>query len=569
MIDFLKYNLELGACIAAFTLFYHLWLRKEHFFVINRGFLLFAIFFSIITPVMSLSYPDGSTLSAASGTLLDASVHQVSTLKNNIIHMEPVIIGKSTHNHYLSIIQILSFTYLTGLAIHLMLLGWRLTRLLALISKSERIREGKYCFIVVPESDRKSYSFFHYIFIDRHLLDKQEYKPVIDHEKAHACALHSIDLIITELVIALQWFNPFVYLLRKAVIENHEFQVDRQVVRLQQNKVYYLRSLMNQWKNHHYNKLTSAFSQSLLKKRMLMLTKKKTNHLVSKAKLLAVIPLSMLLFSFFACSEKRGDQTMQKTEKEAIAFHHVTQENVGREIPESLYQKYHRKLDRKGEQILFELYSEFEGEEYPSAMVRMEKNSTYGIHLYNYGKDRTTSYIEITDTSGNSLGTQPDPGWVGWLKEKSFYLDLGMMETAPYQVTIKDSKNRSNKVVFVMTRTTSLDTVSQEKKDVYLKPEQMPVYNDNGSLADFREDVMENIEYPGQAKDENIEGMVYITFVVNEAGNIEDKEIMKGTHPLLDKAALEALDGLPGWHPGMVEGKPVKTQFTIPILFRL
>ena len=569
MTDFLKYNLELGVCLAAFTLFYHLWLRKEPFFVINRGVLLFAIIFSLLTPVISLSFTGGSTFSAASATILDASVHQVSALKNSIIQLKPVIIGQNTPGQNLNIIQILSLTYFTGLAIHLILFGWRLTRLLLLISKSEKIREDRYCFVVVPESARQSYSFFHFIFMDRKYLDKQEYKPVIDHEKAHAAALHSTDLLITELVIVLQWFNPFVYLLRKAVVENHEFQVDRTVMRSRQDEANYLRSILNQWMNHHHYKLTSAFSQSLLKKRMLMLTKRKTNHLVSKAKLLAVLPLSMLLFVIFACSEKAGDQHMQKEEKKAIAFHQVTRENIGNEIPTPLYQNYHQKLKQKGEQIVFELYSEFEGKEYPQTHVVMKKNNVYGIHLYNCGEGRTTSHIEITDTSGNPLSSEPNPDWVGWQEEKSFYLDLGMMETAPYQITVKDSKDRSNKVVLVMTLASSLDTVAREDTNVYLKPDQMPVYNGHGTLADFRDDVMKNISYPPEAKEKQIDGVVYVKFVVNEAGVIEDKEIMKGAHPLLDQAALEGLEGLPGWHPGMVEGKPVKTQFTIPILFRL
>jgi len=569
MDSFLFHNLESAVCIACFTLFYFIFLRKEHCFGINRLFLLLSMTFAVVIPLLNIQLTGHSTVSTASPGILDASFQQVSSLKENIIPLNPVVIGENSNPLTFSLIHVLSILYLTGLAIHLMLFVWRLIRLLNRIIKSEKIRDGRHCFVIIPESDSQICSFFHFIFIPQKHLNQDEYKPVVDHEKAHATALHSLDLMITEMVIVVQWFNPLAYLLRKAMVENHEFQVDREVVRSQRNKINYLQSILNQWVNHHYFKLTSAFSHSLSKKRILMLTKRKNNPLVSKAKLLAVIPLFMLLFFFFACSENSGNQTMQKEKKEAIAFHQVKQENIGKEIPKSLYESYHQKLGQKGEQILFELYSEFEGKEYPQAIVRMEKNNMYGIHLYNCEKDRTTSYIEITDTGGNSLGTQPDPNWVGWQEEKSFYLDLGMMETAPYQVTIKDSKNRSNKIVLVMTRATSLDTVGRGKNDIYLKPDQMPVYNGNGSLADFREDVMKNIEYPGQAKDENIEGMVYVTFVVNEAGNIEDKQIMTGAHPLLNQAALEGLDDLPGWHPGTAEGKPVKTQFTIPVVFKL
>jgi len=568
MNNLLFHSLETAACIAGFTLFYFIFLRKEHIFGINRLFLLFSMVFAILIPLFNIPLTPPGDLSSATTGVWDASFQQVSSIKESIIHLNPVIINNNAHHPAFSILQIAAWVYLGGAAIHFMLFAWRLIRLLSRIYKSEKIREGQNCFVIVPESENQVYSFFHFIFISRKHLNQDSFKPVIDHEKAHSAAFHSIDLMITEFVVALNWFNPFAYLLRKAMVENHEFQVDRKVVRSRHNKINYLQSIVNQWINHHCFTLTSAFSHSLSKKRILMLTKRKSGSLFSKAKVLAVIPLSLMFFFLFACSERPVNKTMQKADGQAIAFHQVTQAKVGKEIPKSLYQKYHQQLDQKGEQILLEMYSEFEGKEYASAIVRMDQYSVYGIHLYNYGSDRTTSYLEITDTSGNIVSSMPNPHWAGWLKEKSFYLDL-MTAGGPYQLTIKDSKNRLNRVVLVMTRATSLDTISRGKSDVYLKPDQMPVYNGNGSLADFREDVMKNIEYPGQAKDENIEGMVYVTFVVNQAGNIEEKQIMKGAHHLLDQAALDGLDGLPGWHPGMVEGKPVKTQFTIPILFRL
>jgi len=567
MNSFLFHSLETGVCIACFTLFYFLFLRKEHCFGINRLFLLFSMTFAVVIPLLNIHLTGPVSTSTATTGIVDASFRQVSSLKENIIHLNPVIIGETAYQRSFNIVHILSILYLSGVAIHMLLFVWRLIRLFNRISKSEKIRDGQHCFVVIPESDSQICSFFHFIFISREHLNQEEFKPVVDHEKAHAKSLHSIDLMITELLIVLQWFNPFAYLLRKAMVENHEFQVDRQVVRSQHNTTSYLQSILNQWVNHHYFKLTSAFSHSLSKKRILMLTKRKDTPFISKAKLLAVIPLTCMLFFFFACSEQPVNQTMEKTDREAVAFHPVTKKNVEKEIPKSLYQKYHQQLDQKGEQILFEMFAEFDGKEYPQAIVRMEPYNVYGVHLYNYGSERTTSYIEIKDTSGNIVSSMPNPNWVGWNKEKSFYVGL-MTEGGPYQVTIKDSNNQPNKVVCVITVSTSLDTISKQEGDLYMKPDQMPVYDGHGTLADFRADVQENMNYPEEARKKNLEGMVYVTFTVDEQGEVIDKKIMNGAHPLLDQAALEGLEGLPRWQPGMVEGKPVKTQFTIPILFR-
>jgi len=567
MNNLLFHSLESAACIAGFTLFYFIFLRKEHFFGINRLFLLFAMVFAMLTPLFNIPLTLPGDLSSATTGALDASFRQVSSIKESIIHLNPVVIGNNAHQPAFSILQTAAWVYLGGATIHFMLFLWRLVRLLMRIHQAEKIREGHYCFVIIPESENQVYSFFHFIFISRETLDQDSFKPVIDHEKAHSAAFHSIDLMFAELVIALNWFNPFAYLLRKAMVENHEFQVDRNVVRSRHNKINYLQSIVNQWINHHYFTLTSAFSHSLSKKRILMLTKRKPGSLMSKAKLLAVIPLTLVFFFLFACSEQPVNRTMHKAESQAIAFEQVTQANVGKEIPKSLYQEYHQQLDQRGEQILLEMHSEFEGKEYASAIVRMDQYNVYGIHLYNYGSERTTSYLEITDTNGNIVSSTPNPNWVGWLKEKSFYLSL-MTAGGPYQLTIKDSNHQSNKVACVITVATSLDTLREQRGEVYNQPDQMPLYDGHGELADFRKAVMENMEYPEEAWEANIEGVVYVSFIVNEKGLIEGKKVMSGVHPLLDQAALKGLDGLPRWQPGMVEGKPVKTKFTIPVIFR-
>ena len=562
------YSLETSAIIAAFTLFYFLALRKERFFVTNRFFLLFAMTFAMVVPLLNIHYGVGTTAATETGSLLGSSLQQAGSIKDSIIRIDAVVIRESSNTWPFTLRQIPGMLLLAGITIHLGLFAWRFTRLLLMIKKSEKEKDGSFRFVKVPGNTRHIYSFFRFIFIGKDQLKTSGSTAIVEHEKNHAAALHSVDLIITELLIAFQWFNPFVYLLRKAVIENHEFQADHRVVQSQGNKVNYLQTIMRQWMNHHYLTLTSSFSHSLSKTRIQMLTNTKSSNPISKAKLLAVIPLSLVLFFLFACSEQPKEQAPEQ-EKEAIAFDYVTRKSVGTQIPSSLYHEYHKKLEDKGEQILYELHARFEGNKYPKSAVRLENNTTYGFHLYNYTEGKTNAYIEVRDTSGQYLGNTSE-NWQGGMKEQSFYVDIPAptLQTGPYTVAVKDSKNRSNKVVLVITKATSLSPTQKAGSEVYLKPDQMPVYDGHGSLADFRTDVMKNIQYPEEAREKKIDGMVHITFVVNKQGRIEDKEVMNEAHPLLNQAALEALDGLPSWEPGKVDGRPVKTQFTIPVVFK-
>lgn len=102
---------------------------------------------------------------------------------------------------------------------------------------------------------------------------------------------------------------------------------------------------------------------------------------------------------------------------------------------------------------------------------------------------------------------------------------------------------------------------------VYTIVETMPVFpgGDQGVL-DF---VVKHMEYPAEAKNKNITGKVFVSYVVNKKGKVTDVKVVRGAHPLLDKAAVECIKKLKGYKPGTQKGKPVSVQFTIPINFQL
>lgn len=75
------------------------------------------------------------------------------------------------------------------------------------------------------------------------------------------------------------------------------------------------------------------------------------------------------------------------------------------------------------------------------------------------------------------------------------------------------------------------------------------------------------INYPPQAKKENIHGKVYVGFMVTVDGKVTDVRILSGTNELLDAEALRVAKLLPDWKPGTLDGKPVKVQFILPIDF--
>jgi TonB family protein len=567
MSEVLFYSLESAVCVGVFTLFYLLILRKETFFALNRFYLLFAMIFSLIVPFLNITYGDGAAGATESGIILNNTLSSINSIKHGVVQLDPVVITASKASWNISLGQIILGSYLIGLVFFFSIFGLRFFHLFRTIKSSSKSYDGKYCYLKIAEQPEQVYSFFHYIFIGKEKLKHQEYKPIIEHEKSHANLFHSLDLLLVEVLIVLQWFNPFIYLLRKMVVENHEFQADSSVIRSCGNRESYLRLILNHVINSHYFRMTSSFSHSLSKKRLKMLTRIKSSYPVLKAKVLAVVPIAAALFFIFACSEETPESAKNDAKKEPIAFQQVQLNKSMGEVPQSLINQYRNEIKEKGEHILMEFFAEFDENEYPQNTLILKNNVTYGFYLYNYGKGKSYAYLEVADTTGK-VASSTKGKWMHGTDKQQFYFD-NQIPTQPFVISVKDSKNRANKVVVVVTATTSLGAESNKGSNVYLNPDEMPLYKDNQKLNEFRTDLMENLDYPEKAKEQNIDGIVYVEFIVNEEGKIEDKTIVRGAHPLLNQATLDAFEGLPDWKPGIVEGKPVKTKFTIPVVFRL
>ncbi len=90
-----------------------------------------------------------------------------------------------------------------------------------------------------------------------------------------------------------------------------------------------------------------------------------------------------------------------------------------------------------------------------------------------------------------------------------------------------------------------------------------------GGIEKLYEYLSNNINYPEQAKENGIQGKVFVQFVVWKDGTIKDVKVVKGTHKLLDKEALRVITKMPVWKPGKQRGKNVNARFTLPIKFRI
>ncbi len=97
--------------------------------------------------------------------------------------------------------------------------------------------------------------------------------------------------------------------------------------------------------------------------------------------------------------------------------------------------------------------------------------------------------------------------------------------------------------------------------------DEMPdFYGGRGALLKY---ISKNVEYPVEAQENEIQGTVYLRFVVEKDGSIGEIEIIRGVHELIDNEAVEVVRNMPNWKPGKQRGRKVSVWFTIPIVFQL
>ena len=106
-----------------------------------------------------------------------------------------------------------------------------------------------------------------------------------------------------------------------------------------------------------------------------------------------------------------------------------------------------------------------------------------------------------------------------------------------------------------------------EEEEIFMVVEDQPEVP--GGTAALLEYLRKNIKYPAICRENNIQGRVLVTFIVNKDGAIVEPEVVKSVNPSLDKEALRVISTMPNWKPGSQRGKPVRVKYTVPVNFRL
>ena len=176
------------------------------------------------------------------------------------------------------------------------------------------IIDGKYRIVEVT-GDKAPCSFGNNIFINPGKYDWDTYNQILLHEKIHIEQKHTLDIILAELVLIFQWFNPFAWIYRREVESNLEFLTDDQLTQHHQvEKKSYQLSLMKVSAPHFPLSLTTNYNQSILKKRIAMMNSKRSN-LHTAWKYFFLLPVLAFLACLLNEPAARGQSTNENQTK--------------------------------------------------------------------------------------------------------------------------------------------------------------------------------------------------------------------------------------------------------------
>lgn len=304
--DLLYLMIKAAFCLGVFYLVYMLLLKNETFFLFNRLYLLLTVVLSMIIPLMHIRLPE------------------LITGNGNPYMLDLISVGswfvEETMPETEKSFQVLLMLYLAGCAIFLSVFLVRACRLVALILRSGIHRIGGWKLVFNPVRNSSPFSFLGFVFISREEFRSHSAGRILMHERVHISQRHSFDLLFIEIITIVQWFNPFIWLYRRSVVQQHEYLADEGVLRHYGNVQAYQGILLHVSTGMHFHKLTHPFSHSLLKRRFIMMSKPKSGPR-ARWKLLAVFPvIAVLLFLFKDVSGRFSEQVLNLSQPFGVTW---------------------------------------------------------------------------------------------------------------------------------------------------------------------------------------------------------------------------------------------------------
>ncbi|MGM0945600.1 MAG: M56 family metallopeptidase [Bacteroidota bacterium] len=290
MSGFLNYLIEGSLCLLLGWGFYRVFLEKLTFFDWNRSILLLLMGVGLIVPLLSF----------------EAVVSTVSLTEYTLPLVE---VGNGSFESGFSLSWQEGLVWIYGIGF-LFFLGRILLGIAKPIFQLQMVEKREYqgMKLAIHPSFEPA-SFFNYILLPYFDPQDEDQQKILLHESVHVSKRHTFDLILLQLVKAIFWFNPVVYLFERSLREVHEYQADQGVTR-NYSQIDYSRLLLRLITQDQGWQFTNSFNQFQTKKRIVMMNKEESKNL-QKGRFLMILPILGLMVFAFSCDQNIGEEPIK------------------------------------------------------------------------------------------------------------------------------------------------------------------------------------------------------------------------------------------------------------------
>ena len=297
---FFVYILKSSICLVGFYLFYRLLLSRETFHRFNRIALLSILLLSCLLPLVEVTVEK------------QTEVHQTMMTLEQWLMLADMMNAESTaelqaEEVTVTWIQVALLVYLAGILFFAFRNGYSLLKLGGLLRSGRKEQLEKYTggkgkvILIVHDRDIAPFSWMKYIVISQKDLDENG-REILIHELAHIQNRHSWDLLVADICIFFQWFNPASWLLKQELQNIHEYEADETVIEKGVDAKQYQLLLIKKAVGTRLYSMANSFNHSKLKKRITMMLKEKSNPW-ARLKYLYILPVAAIAVTAFARPE--------------------------------------------------------------------------------------------------------------------------------------------------------------------------------------------------------------------------------------------------------------------------
>ena len=578
------YLLQVNLYLVAFYALYILLLAKETYFVINRIYLIGAGILSLVIPYIKLDW------------FAKAEVHQQFYVSVDQMLSQAVVVTE-VEKHFNWGLLIVA-VYVFGVLFFTAKLIFKLLHLKKLFKTG---------------INEQAFSFLNKKVVSRSLPQQET---INHHENIHIKQLHTLDVLFFEVLGIINWFNPVSYLFKKAVKNIHEYLADEETARLQSDKETYALLLLSHALKVSPNTLTNSFfNKSMLKKRIYMLHKQRSNK-VAILKYGLFVPLFglALVLSSSTINKNQGILSISNQiplsnladVKSALTAPVLVAQSITQSQNQEPKNQKNMKNTLKAAVLALagltghQSFAQKSDTSKVTGAVVKSMDSTSLINLL-HGKVNGVQIREKGDTikvASVVIGGKSRPLFVldGIIVDKDMIgkilpADIDYIEvlkdgaaTALYGEKGKDgvvlittkakvaegAQGASlNEVIVVgFAGTTKISPVAEDNSTYSpISIENPPTYP--GGNDKFYNYIGRNIRYPLEAQKNHLQGKVFVEFVVEKDGSITNVKAVQKLGYGTDEEAIRVMYGSIKWNPGIQNGKPVRVKYNMPISFQL